>query len=421
MKFYFYIFLFAFSSHLTLWGQEPLSISLKQAEDLAIQNNYSLNASLHKLEQGYHGFLASKAYFKPKIDVNAAIDLTKDNQRSVDGAIMLTRPLFDRVAHYQMKEAQIQWEMLRLEVQQRICDLLYQVRNAYNTVLLNRTHLAVDQLIIQIWESEVKRQQRLLELGSLIPYELNQSQLHMKGAWIDFYSTQSEMKKSQIQLLTLLGIAPNTELELTEKEIPLPEIEGIKCTYDQWKVLTFQYRPQLQQEQFSFLLTQNRVSKTQAERLPTFSLYANAGQNYVNNGFDNQPRATIGVNVDWSLYDPTRRHRLKQAKEGSQEAASNYQQVELETNAVIYSLLNEIEKSYFAYLAAQEGALLAEKGIQLATKKHQLGLMSPFEYRDVIKTLHEARQNVNQAKFEVNDRYNQLVQQSGLDLKQCSL
>jgi hypothetical protein len=43
--------------------------------------------------------------------------------------------------------------------------------------------------------------------------------------------------------------------------------------------------------------------------------------------------------------------------------------------------------------------------------------MSSFEYRDAIKSLHEAWQNVNQAKFDVRNAYDQLIQQTGLDLE----
>lgn len=404
------------------WCQGPLHLSLKQSEDLAIQNNYQMNASLHRLEQGYYGYKTSQAYFLPKVNAASTVDVpikrqnvdVAGEQRSVEAVVRLTQPLFDKTASYSLKEAQIQWEEIRLDVQQQICDLLFQVRDAYFTVLLHQAHLAVDRMIIQIWEEEIKRQERHLELGASIPYELNQTKLHLKRAWIDYYGTQSDVRSSQIKLLTILGLPPHTELHLLEKEIPLPENQ---CDFDQWQNLAFQYRPQLKQQQFSFLLSQNKIAKIKAERLPTFSLYASAGHQYVNNGFTNQPYVGVGVNVDWSLYDPSNSPRIKQAKEGSREAASNYYQAELETAAVIDNLLNELEKSHQAYLTAQEGAALAKEGMLMAIKKHQLGMMSSFEYRDAIKTLHEAQQQVNQAKFDVCYVYYQLIQQVGLDLE----
>lgn len=396
------------------WSQDPIHLSLKQAEDFAIQNNLQINASLHRLEQGYYGYKASKAYFLPKIKASSALDIGKD-QHHVDAAVRLTQPLFDQVASYQLKETQIQWERLRLEVQQQICDILFQIRQAYFTVLLHQAHLVIDKMVIQLWEEELKRQERHLELGATIPFELNQTKVHLKRAWIDYYATESDVRTSQIQLLKILGLTPNTEFELMDKDIPLPFLE--ECTINQWKSWAFQYRPQLKQEQFSFLLAQNKINQTKAENLPTLSLYANAGHQYINNGFTHQPYVGVGANLDWAFYDPSNRYRIKQAKEGRREAAANYYQVELETEAAVYHLLNEIEKSSLAYLTAQEGAALAEEGMRMATRKHQLGMMSSFEYRDVIKTLHEAQQEVNQAKFEVRKAYDQLIQQVGLDLK----
>ena len=400
-----------------LWGQESWCLSLKETEDLAIQNNYKINRSLHRLEQGYYGYRASKDYFFPKLLLAGEID-TAINQHGLAGAVKLTQPLYDKIAFYSLKEAQIEWEKLRLEVQEQLCDILFQVREAYYEIVLNEAHLVVDQTILQILQGELKRQERHLELGASIPYEVNQTKLHLKNAWIDFYGTQEEIRSSKIKLLTVLSLPPDSSFTLEEKDIPLPQFNWQKKDADQWKKWAFQYRPALKQEQFTFLLSQNQIQKTKAENSPTLSVFANAGHHYTHNGFDHQPNLDVGINLGWTLYDPSTKHRIKQAQEGCRGAASNYYQIELETSAQIYQLLNAIERIYQSFLIAQEGAALAEEGMQLATKKHQLGAMSAFEYRDAIKTLHEAQQKVNQVKFDLRNAYDQLVQHTGIDLEQ---
>lgn len=402
-----------------LWCQEPLQLSLKQAEDLAIQNNYKINASLHFLEEGYFGYRASKDYFLPNLAFSGTADISKE-QHGLDSALKLVQPLYNKVAFYQSKEAQIQWEQLKLDVQQQICDILFQVREAYYEIILNQAHLAVDQKVIETWQNELKRQQRHLELGQSIPYEVNQTQLHLKNAWIDFYETEKNIQSSKIRFLTILSLTPDISFTLLENDIPLPQFYMKKSDMDQWKRWAFQYRPELKQEQFAVMLSQNKILETKAENSPKVSLFANVGHRYINNGFDHQPYMGVGVNLDWSLYNPSNKQRIKQAKEGSQGAACSYYQIELETIAAIYNLLNEIEKLYQSYLIAEEGAILAEEGLQLATKKHQLGAMSAFEYRDSIKTMHEAKQMVNQAKFDLRNAYDRLVQHTGIDLSSLS-
>lgn len=417
MRVLFYsIFILFFSN---LYAQDPLLLSLKKAEDLAIQNNYNLNAGLHRLEQGYYGYRASKDYFLPNLTLTAEGQLIRDHTHDLDSVLMLTQPLYDKVAFYNLKESQIQWEILRLDVCQQICDILFQVREAFYEMILHQSHLADDRMIIQIWEDELKRQKKLFELGSSIPYEVNQTQLHLKNAWIDLYATQKNIRTSQIKLLTILGLPPETSFELAEREIPLPPSNWQRGNLDQWKKWAFQFRPELKQEQFAFLLSQNKVKQTKAENYPTFNFYANVGQSYVNNGFDGQPYIGVGVNLDWMLYDPSNRHRIKQAQEGSREVACRYYQIELETDAVIHNSLNEIEQYYESYLAAQESSVLALEGMRLANKKQQLGEMSPFEYRDTIKTLHEAEQKINQAKFDLLNAYDRLIKQTGIDLSRC--
>lgn len=396
------------------FAEEAAYLSLKQAEDCAIERNYRLNASLQRLEQGYYGYKASKAYFLPTLSASGNLEAANSNN-GAQNAIQLTQPLFDKVAIYNYKEAQIQWEILRLDTRQHICNLLFKVRNAYYTVLLHQAHLAVDQMIIQLWENEVKRHERHLEVGAGIPYELNQAKLHLKGAWIDYYSTQTDMKSAQISLSTILGLSPTSKLILTDNEIPFPSVSNNQCTFEQWKKTAILYRPQLKQQQFSFLLTQNRVCRTKAENLPTVNFYISAGNNYVYNGFSQRPSIGAGLSLDWTIFDPSNRPRLKQAKSGQSEAAANYFQAELETEAVIFDKLNLIEKLNLAYQSSEEGAVLANESMQMATKKHQLGIMSSFEYRDAIKSQHEAQQQVNQAKFDLRNAYDELVMESGFD------
>lgn len=398
------------------WSEEqPLQLSIERGENIVIQNNYTINAALHRLEQGYHGFRASKAYFKPQLNFSSDIDFAQ-NDNALDAVLKLTQPLYDKVAFYQLKEAQIQWEMSKFELQTIICDILFDFRTAYHTVLLNQAHLAIDEIVIKLWSDELKKQERFFELGDAIPFEINQTKLHLKNAWRDYYDTQSEIQTSQIQLLTILGLAPNTPLHLIEKEISFPTFDHKECVWEKWKERALKYRPQLKQEQFAYLLSQNKVSQTKAENLPTLSFYANAGNRYVNNGFTGQPYVGTGVNLNWMLYDPTNKPRTKQAEEVRREAASNYYQVELETEAIIYALLKAIDKSFLAYQNAHEGAILAKQGMEMATRKRELGLMSAFEYRDTIETMHEAQSQVNQTLFDLHQAYHRLIKETGLDL-----
>lgn len=401
-----------------LLGQEPLSLTLKQAEDLAIQNNYKINASWHRLEQGYYTYRASQGAFLPKLSFSAQAEVVKEHHHnhSLSNALRLTQPLYDSQASYNLEEARIQWEQLRLSMQQEICNVLLQVREAYDAMVLYRAQLAIDQSIIQIWEEELARQKSQVECGASTSFEMNQTQLNLKTAWIDFYETQKRMQTSQYMLLTVLGLPPQTPLHLQDNTLCLPVADWQQEDFQQWMQWAFCYRPELQLEEFNLRLAQNKVKQTKSENYPTISLYADAGHHYVNNGFGNQPRIGVGVNVDWTLLNFSTKQKVRAAQASRQEAASHYCQIELETEAVIYNEWNAIKQSYRAYVAAHEGALLAQEGIQMAKKKHQHGVMTAFEYRDAVKALREAEQKVNQATFDLRRAYYLLVRQAGVDL-----
>ena len=414
------LFIFCLLGNDKLKAQEIITLSLCQAEELALENNYDLLASVSRLQQSYYGYRSTKTYFHPAIsyssNANMGSSMAKGTYR-LDNLLQVTQPIFDKTAAYLLKEAEINWERQRLQVQQQICETLFKVRNAFHALLLHQAHLAVDKMILEIWEAESLRQERYLNLGSAIALEFTQAQLQLKRARIDCCATESDIRSSQIRLLTLLGLSPGIVLHLTEKESSFTIPQWRAFNLEEWKKLAFQYSPQLKQEQLNYALMKTKISRIKAERLPTLSAYASAGHNYVTNGFTFQHSAGVGVNIDWMLYDPTHRPRIKQAKEEEREAVISHNQIKIEVEAMIYDGLNRIEKSYQAYLVSNEEAFLAEESMRMATKKQELGLITPFEYRDVIETLHEAKQRVNQAIFDVRNNYDLLVQQVGFDLR----
>ncbi len=436
-QFYFYISFVSWLCLCSLWGIESLKISLEQAEDWVIENNYQLQADLHSAEQGYYGYRAAGDYFLPSLSVRASADFAKQ-RHGVDAVVKLTQPLYDKLAHCRLKEAQMQWEYLKLEWREKICHLLFEVRRAYDEILLHSARLEMDRMVIELWQEELKRVERSADLGASILYEVQEAKFHLNNAWIDYYSTERKRNESQIQFLSLLSLPSDTPLELEGGFLSLQTVEdglgGTSQTLvkenkeevllgaekrelaEKWIAQAFSFCPALQKARFACWLSRNQMEQVKAERYPTVSLYANAGHAYVNNGFDQQPNVGVGLNVEGALYSPVNRQKIKQAQAGRQSAASRYEEAELQVTAKTHRLLSEIEHCHRIYRTAKEGALLAEEGRKVAARKHEEGAMSAFEYRESVKNFREAQLRVIQAQADWRNAYHRLVEHAGIDL-----
>lgn len=400
-------------------AQESLHLTLGRAEAIALENNYDLLSSASDLKQEAFGLAATKGLFYPTLTFSSTAnsgqsDAGDDN--FIDSQLLLTQTIYNKTASLAVKESALSCERAALQMQQQMIDTLYAIRNAYHALLLSRMHYAVDQMVIEIWKEECHRQERLIALGASIPLDFTQARLHLKGAKIDALNRESDIRSQEIALLTLLGLPPGTSILLEEAEMVPPSPEWLSVKREQWMKWALCHRPALKIEQLNFSVADNRVRSTQAERLPTVSAFASAGHNYIVNGFVAQPSAGVGVNLDWILYDPTNKPRTKQAKEAKAQAATSYRQSELETAAMVYDEIFTLHKANQSYVIAKEGAELAEESLRMAKKKQELGLLTSFEYRDIVESLHEAKHGVNAALFDLCNSFDALVRDVGLDL-----
>lgn len=386
-------------------------------EEIALKNNLDILGSLSRLEGGGFDVESKQKLFYPSVTFSSNVNTGQNDycDCGMNSLLEITQPLYDKAAQCAISQSKIERDRRCFQLRKQICDTLFAVRSAYFTYLLHLTHLEIDREVIQVWKNEVTRQEKRLQLGSSIPLELAQTKLHLKEANIDLNKTESSVCKSRIDLLYVCGFPPNASVIFLNEFTPYPPSTLNTREMERWKQIAFENSPDLKDAQLACESAKMEVSKIKGEHWPTLSAYASAGHNYIYNGFAFQPALGAGVNLDWMLYDPTNKPRLKAAQEALKGSGYGYSLLELQIEGTIYALLNEIEKNAQSYLVAKEGSSLAEESVQIALKKTEQGLMSPFEYRDLIDQWHFAKQQESQALYDWRVSYATLIRFVGFD------
>lgn len=409
------------------------SLILKEAEELAIAHHFGLQAQRHRLHEGYYEYQESLGDWRPQINLSKQITTTHSSYAS--SSLQITQMVLNSQAFYNVKEFRQRYEELKIELQKQMADILLQVRQAYYQVLLAQEQVAIEKLIVNLVEQEIEEFEKKSALGLSFPLELNQTKLLLIRARSALATSQENVKTSLYQLQALTGEEALC-LNLQEKCLPLPLPPLVKNPLpltteallfspqmiNQWEQWALAYRPEIQQQAMLLETSHLRIRKHQTENTPTVSVFAGFGHDCENFSYwSEKPYWNVGLNINWTLFDGCKKqNRIRQAKEAEARAVNEYSQLEVETKVELRRLISRIEEAYQTHLMAQEGIKISQEGIEAAQKRRALGALSPFEYRDAIKSLAEIYHQANQAKFDLLLTYAQLVRHTGLDFRIAS-
>lgn len=413
-----------------------LILTLQEVEDLALQNNQTIQAQVYRLRQSYYAYQESKGNLLPQLSLSADVGVRKENHCSSGYLLSLRQVLYHPAYYYSTKEANLRYEMTKLELEKEIIQTLFQVRQAYYQALLAQKQVYIEQSAISFFKMGLEKYEHQVSIGLSTASELNRMKLALIRAKASLNEAQKKRQDHLYNLLTLLSLSPNTDIQLPDQEIPLPpfvqeESEMIKemaelsidlfCSpslIEQWESLARQYNPDLKRAEVNLTLTELEIKKRRADYYPTVSVFVNGGHLCQRQeSFCCNANWNTGIQLNWNLFDGWKTsNQVLQAKEASQAIEQQTNQLELTIQIDIRRLIMDLGKAYQNYLIAKQAELIAQEGLALVEQQQQLNLLSVLEYREAIQAWQLTQQEINQAKNNLLLIYYQLIKYAGLDL-----
>ena len=90
-----------------------------------------------------------------------------------------------------------------------------------------------------------------------------------------------------------------------------------------------------------------------------------------------------------------------------------WQRIEVEIRNGLYQL----EEAMLTYLSATQAVYVAEQAREQAQDKLHFGRIAPLEYRDSVNQLAQARNQQNQASYDLLAAYYEVRYATGIDVK----
>lgn len=469
-----------FALTVPLFGELPLrDLSLLNAEAIALEYNKNLAVAREVTLQAEERKSQAVSRWLPQIHYRAEFrDISKKelffdvfssqfgfNHRGYSSILQLSQPIFSTDLIFGLKSKDLEAQVYTYSQANTKNELLLAVRDRYYEVLFYERALDIERENIDYFSFALQQEQGKLDAGNSTPFEVNQSKVAVANAISIYYATLKSLKSARNGLIITLGIDPllEPEIHLQERCMPIYQIPELAEKLKQLDV-SYHYRndtfpttsdflsridtlenarnltlfspeevqgyldqalllrPDLLARKLQTGVADQNVNTKLGTYLPKISGYVRYSYNDVNMGprpfFQEQYDLSAGVVLSWNIFDSMlREHEVREARAERSASRLSYdkefQRIEVEVRNGLYQL----EEAMLTYLSATQAVYVAEQAREQAKDKLQFGRIAPLEYRDSVNQLSQARNQQNQASFDLLAAYYQMRYATGVDAK----
>lgn len=404
--------------------RNPMPISLKRAVELAIspEGNYNIQEQQEAVRQAkaqsaevraallpnVGGYLAETSQIRSlaalgsnsvKLPFNFKLPDIAGPYPITDIRANATQTVFDFSAIRRWQAARKAVRASEAEREHATNEVSTWVAKAYVAALRADADLQAANADVELAKALLVLAQNQKNAGTGTGIEITRQKTKLADQTQRLLATQNNRTKSQLQLLRVIGLKLDTEVELTDKLVYLPQES---MTVEQAKAEAFKNREDLKAQQEHEESARLAASAAKWERLPSFQTwgdYGSIGQSDVTI----LPTRDFGATLRFSVFDGGRMdaQRAEQASRYRDERIRSNdlkQQIELDVRVALDSLHSADEQ----VRVSQEGLELAESELAQARRRYEAGVSNGLEVTDSQTQMEHARDNQILALFNYN-------------------
>lgn len=454
-------------------------LTLADAEEIALECNKTLLIAKEGTNQADDRRAQAVSRWLPAIGYRAEFrDISKKElffnvfskeftfgHQGYSSIFELNQPIFSTDLIFALKSKVLEAQVYSYSQANTKNELLLAVRDRYYEVLLYEKALLIERENITYLSYALEQEQGKLQSGSSTPFEVNQSKVSVANSISTYYATLKKLKNARNGLILTLGIDPLLEPEMHLKEHQMPiesipelsmKLQELNTTYhyrddtfpsfddfafhierlenarkltlftpdevQEYLDLALSLRPDLLARKLQVDVANQNVNTKLGTYLPKVSGYVRYSYNDTDLGtkpfFQEDYHLSAGVVLSWNLFDSLlREYEIREARSVRSASRINYdkewQRIEVEIRNGLYQL----EEAMLTYASATQAVFVAEQAREQAQDKLHFGRIAPLEYRDSVNQLSQARNQQNQASFDLLAAYYQVRYATGIDAK----
>jgi outer membrane protein len=305
-------------------------------------------------------------------------------------------------------------EVARLDADKNKEEISYAIINTYFSLFkVAQSKKVVEQNLTAI-ASQLKQAQRFFDQGIVTKNDVLRFQLQQANVSLTEMEIENNRKIINYNLNILLGLPDDTEIAITEAELPLKAVAPL----NDYIAKANANRQELQQLDLQNKVADYNIKTIKANTKPTVGVGANLY--YINpNSFIPQANQfiapiTLGANISWNVASLwTNKNKVSEAKIQQQE-------IGIQKDILTDNIKTELNRNYQNYTLAVNRINVLETSIAQATEndrllesKYKNNIASATDRIDAETLLYQAKINLELAKADARLAYYTLLKSTG--------
>ena len=377
---------------------EPVTLTIKQAEELFFKNNFLLLAQQYNINKADAQIIQSKVYPNPEISADMIAYEAQNNNYFPTGkqgnfaAGLEQLILLGGKRRKQIELAKVDRQMAEAELTDLTRNLQQQIWDSFYTLhhqqkVIEKYNQLLDKLQSLINSYEVQVAKNNIALKDLV---------RLKSVYVKINNDKSEesavLIQEQQKLNILLGITASTNTIYTSADANAYSDKGV--LYEDVLNKSLENRPDLNQAKLGIESAKLNVSLQKRMLIPDVTL--RAGYNQQGDAFNNQ--YNVGLAIPLPVFDRNRGN-IQAAKINQQQQTQNVSYKQLEIRNEVLAAYQNYTRSVDEYKRISQ---LINQDFDAVyngiTSNFQKGNVSMIEFADFFESYNEAQTEVERVK-----------------------
>ena len=414
----------ALSITTTLRAQDSTRITLQEAIDVALENNYQLKQAKNSLDFAEFQEWSEKADYLPSLSgslngsrregsqfIPGTDNFVNTVSRGISGSLNLNIPIFSGFENLNSFRSSRYNKRSEKENLQRVREtVIFQTASNYLQVILDKELLEIDKENLAASQKTLEQVQAQVEVGSRPTVDLYNQESTVANNELQVVNSENALRASKLQLIRQLQVDPLGKYKFTTPEV---ESEGISFNeYDLEQLVSTakENRSDLKSEQLAIESIEYQLKATKSTLYPTLGLNASLSSDYSDQidfdfndqFFDQNVVKFVGLSLNVPIFNNLdRRTSVQSQKVNLRNAKLNLENTELQVVQDVNQAFNDYQSFVKQLESSQKALTAAEKSYETQQERYEVGAGTLIELSDANAQYVQAQANRAQALYRV--------------------
>ena len=409
--------------------QNTLTLTLDKALEIALDENPTIKVAAEEIALKK---VASKEAWQsllPEASLNGSLDHTikaaemklndmsfkmgQDGTNTANAGLSINLPLFAPAVYRAMSMTKTDIELAVEKSRASELDLINQVTKAYYQLMLAQDSYEVLQGSYKLAEDNFNVVNAKYQQGAVSEFDKISAEVQMRSIKPNVISAANAVTLAKLQLKVLMGITADVDIKTDDN---LTNYESMLFA-NQLKEedMSLENNTTMKQFELNMKLLEKNVKSLRTNFMPTLSMsfsyqyqsLYNPNINFFDYTWSNS--SSLMFNLSIPLYRASNFTKVKSARIQMRQLDWNRIDTERKLNMQVVSYRNNMTASSEQVVSNKENVMQAEKAVQIAGKRYEVGKGTVLELNSSQVSLTQAQLTYNQSI------YDYLVSKADLD------